>query len=191
MTVYPNLNLLDGTAMFDMNPNPSENSVSTITKTEIPGITNTVMDVKTSGSVSSAGFYTKKEYNITEGQNITISFMARGTNDINIWVGFQDFPGGVKDFKLTPDWKLYTYTFKATKSGTALFYIYGWNMVASQGFQAYNLKAEYESTATPWMPSASEVTVEDYPSYIGTYTDNNSNDQSTDPVRYSWKKIVE
>ena len=187
MTVYPNLNLLDGTATFDMNPNISNNS--TVTKTKIPGITNTVMDVKTSGSVSSVGFYTKKEYNITEGQIITISFMARGTNDTNIWVGFQDFPGGVKDFKLTPDWKLYTYTFKATKTGTALFYIYGWNMVADQWFQAYNIKVENGSTATPWMPSASEATAEDYPSYIGAYADSKSSEQSTDPARYSWKKI--
>ncbi|AOQ29756.1 tail fiber extension protein [Lactococcus phage 2R06A] len=51
------------------------------------------------------------------------------------------------------------------------------------------LKLEEGSTATPWMPSASEVTAEDYPSYIGTYTDKNSNEQSTDPEKYTWKKI--
>ena len=50
-------------------------------------------------------------------------------------------------------------------------------------------KWEEGSTATPWMPSASEVTPEDYPSYIGTYTDNDSNTQSTDPGKYTWKKI--
>ena len=189
MTVYPNLNLLDGTATFDMNPNPSDNSVSTVTKTKISGITNTVMDVRTSDNVFTTGFYTKKGYNITEGQIITISFMARGTNDTKVWAGFQDFLNGVKEFKLTPNWKLYTYTIKATTSGTAPFYIYGQNMVASQWFQAYNPKAEPGSTATPWLPSASEVTTADYPSYIGTYTDNNSNEQSTDPEKYIWKKI--
>ena len=52
-------------------------------------------------------------------------------------------------------------------------------------------KWEEGSTATPYMPSFSEVTAEDYPSYIGTYTDNNSNEQSTSPEKYSWKKIVE
>ena len=51
------------------------------------------------------------------------------------------------------------------------------------------LKLEPGSTATPWMPSASEVTTADWPSYIGTYTDNNSDEQSTDPEKYSWKKI--
>ena len=50
-------------------------------------------------------------------------------------------------------------------------------------------KWEEGSIATPWMPSFSEVTAEDYPSYIGTYTDNDSNTQSTDPEKYSWKKI--
>ena len=186
-TVYPNLNLLDGTATFDMNPNVSNNS--TVTTTKLSGITNAVMDVKTSGNVSSAGFYTKKEYNLTEGEIITISFMARGANDMRLGAGFQDLPGGVADFKLTPDWKLYTYTLKATKTGTALFYIYGWNMAAGQWFQAYNPKAENGSTATPWMPSASEATAEDYPGYIGTYADSNSSEQSKDPVRYSWKKV--
>ena len=51
-----------------------------------------------------------------------------------------------------------------------------------------NIKLEQGSTATPYMPSASEVTDEDYPSYIGTYTDNDSSKQSTDPARYSWEK---
>lgn len=50
-------------------------------------------------------------------------------------------------------------------------------------------KLEKGSTATPWMPSFSELKTEDYPSYIGTYTDNKSNEQSTDPGRYTWKKI--
>lgn len=52
-------------------------------------------------------------------------------------------------------------------------------------------KWEQGSTATEYMPSFSEATAEDYPSYIGTYTDNNSNEQSTDPVKYTWKKTVE
>ncbi|MDN6069297.1 MAG: hypothetical protein L0I41_07265, partial [Leuconostoc sp.] len=52
-----------------------------------------------------------------------------------------------------------------------------------------DLKLEQGSTATPWMPSFSEVVKSDYPSYIGTYTDNGSNTQSTDPLKYTWKKI--
>ena len=50
-------------------------------------------------------------------------------------------------------------------------------------------KWEEGPIATPWMPSFSEVTAEDYPSYIGTYTDNDSNSQSADPEKYTWKKL--
>lgn len=50
-------------------------------------------------------------------------------------------------------------------------------------------KWEQGSSATPYMPSSSEVTTADYPSYIGTYTGKIADGQSTDPVKYNWKKI--
>ena len=56
-------------------------------------------------------------------------------------------------------------------------------------FDYSEVKIEEGSTATPWMPSSSEATVEDYPSYIGSYTDNKSTEQSTNPDRYKWEKI--
>ena len=56
-------------------------------------------------------------------------------------------------------------------------------------FDYSEMKVEEGSTATPWMPSFSEAKAEDYPSYIGTYTDSDSNTQSTDPEKYVWKKI--
>ncbi|KSU12948.1 hypothetical protein LMG8526HA_00174 [Lactococcus lactis] len=46
------------------------------------------------------------------------------------------------------------------------------------------LKLELGSTATPWMPSASEVTTADWPSYIGQYSDFTST-ASTDPAKYA------
>ena len=48
-------------------------------------------------------------------------------------------------------------------------------------------KLEEGSTATTWMPSASEVQDSDYPTYVGTYTDHNQS-ASNDPTKYSWKK---
>ena len=48
-------------------------------------------------------------------------------------------------------------------------------------------KLEEGSTATSWMPSASEVKDSDYPTYIGTYTDH-SQSSSNDPTKYTWKK---
>ena len=47
------------------------------------------------------------------------------------------------------------------------------------------IKLETGSTATPYMPSASEVTTADWPSYIGQYTDFTQAD-STNPSNYTW-----
>ncbi|MCH1723564.1 hypothetical protein MKK30_07925 [Lactococcus formosensis] len=48
-----------------------------------------------------------------------------------------------------------------------------------------NLKVEFGSVATPYMPSASEVTTADWPKYIGSYSDTNPS-TSTEPSKYSW-----
>lgn len=50
------------------------------------------------------------------------------------------------------------------------------------------LKIEEGSTATPYMPSSSEVTTADWPSYIGQYTDFTQAD-STNPSDYTWSLI--
>ena len=50
------------------------------------------------------------------------------------------------------------------------------------------LKIEQGSIATPHMPSASEVTTADWPSYIGQYTDFTQAD-STKPSDYTWSLI--
>ena len=47
-------------------------------------------------------------------------------------------------------------------------------------------KWEQGSTATPYMPSASEVKPSDQPKYIGMYTDKNDS-ASQDPTKYTWK----
>ena len=46
-------------------------------------------------------------------------------------------------------------------------------------------KVELGSTATTWMPSASEVVTTDYPGYRGEYSDISS-EQSTNPSDYTW-----
>lgn len=193
-TIYPRYNLLSGTAKFDnFNPNSSDYLVSTITKTKISGITNTVMDVKTSGNASTVGYWLPywlpSAYNITAGQTITISFMARASSNTSLLVGFENFPNGNKVFTINTKWELYTYTFKATTSSTPTFIIYGLNMVAGQHFQVYNLKAEEGSTATPYMQSESETTKSDRPSYIGQYIDYTLED-STNPSSYTWGEVI-
>lgn len=166
-----NFNLLRGTAKFDgFNPNSSNNSVSAITKIKLPGIDNTVMDVRTSGNAFAVGLYLHNAYSITAGQTVTISFMARGTNGTKVLVGFEGIPNGLKEFRLSPNWELYTYTFTSTTSGTHNFFIYGWDMEAGQWFQAYNPKAELGSEATPYMQAESEITSAYLPKWNVTKT---------------------
>ena len=166
-----NFNLLRGTAKFyGFNPNSSNNSVSAVTKIKLPGIDNTVMDVRTSGNAFAVGLYLHNAYSITAGQTVTISFMARGTNGTKILVGFEGITNGLKEFRLTPNWELYTHTFTATTSGTHNFFIYGWDMEAGQWFQAYNPKAELGSEATPYMQAESEITSADLPKWNVTKT---------------------
>ena len=97
-------------------------------------------------------------------------------------------PDGSYTWTLTDEWVRHTYTFTASSNITEDQYIL---FILSPGSSVDIAlpKLEKGSTATPWMPSASEVKAEDYPSYIGTYTDNNSNEHSTDPEKYTWKKI--
>lgn len=59
---------------------------------------------------------------------------------------------------------------------------------ASEGsftIRVRNPKQELGSTATPWMPSSSEVTTADWPRYIGQYTDFTQAD-NTNPSNYVW-----
>ncbi len=93
---------------------------------------------------------------------------------------------------LTGTWTKYALTVNSATTITAQevqFFIR--SDVMGSEINLKNPKVEQGSLATTYMPSFSEATVEDYPSYIGTYTDSDSNTQSTDPARYSWKKIVE
>lgn len=50
------------------------------------------------------------------------------------------------------------------------------------------LKLEQGSTATPHMPSASEVTTADWPKYVGTYVDTNPT-SSMEPSKYVWDEM--
>jgi hypothetical protein len=62
---------------------------------------------------------------------------------------------------------------------------------ASEGsitFRVRKPKQEPGSTATPYMPSSSEVTTADWPKYVGTYVDTNPV-SSTDPSKYVWDEM--
>ena len=95
---------------------------------------------------------------------------------------------GGYDWSLTNEWVRHTYTFTTKSSITEDQYIL-FRLPTGSSVDICVPKLEEGTIDTPWMPSFSEATAENYPSYIGTYTDNKSNEQSTDPEKYTWKKI--
>ena len=136
----------------------------------------------------------------------TFSFYARGRGTVKTYIhpslidisskAFADGKAinpngdGGYTWTLTNEWVRHTYTFTSKSSITedqnVLF-----RLPTGSSVDICDPKLEKGSTATPWMPSFSEVKAEDYPSHIGTYTDNKSNEQSTDPEKYTWEKIAE
>ena len=61
------------------------------------------------------------------------------------------------------------------------------NIPTTVTVEIYNVMM-YIVDYSPWMPSASEVTTADYPSYMGQYSDFVQNG-SSDPSKYIWSKI--
>ncbi|ABB77579.1 putative tail accessory fiber/neck passage structure [Lactococcus phage 712] len=183
-TVYPNFNLLDGTKDFS-------------------GYWGNAESWSNDGTYK--GLAVKKRHGSGQGIYKTFTAPADGTYTfssyfkssgsgkiIRRWVNTNGLDGkGTTDLDSNIDWTIDTFS-ASLKVGDKVFVRYEITS-GSVGVDIWNAGHKWEkgSTATPYMLSFSEVTVEDYPSYIGTYTDNDSNTQSTDPVKYTWKKIVE
>ena len=122
----------------------------------------------------------------------TFSVLLKGTGQHTIYA-YQNWTlpntPWISDINLTSDWKLYTFTVTSNTvipNKNALFFIR-----SNKGTEISLKKPKVEegSIATLYMPTYSEATISDYPSYIGTYTGKIADGQSTDPVKYNWKKI--
>ena len=182
MTVYPNLNLLDGTKDFS---GYWVNADSWVTDGTYKGLTVKKRTAQWNGiykplTVPKDGEYTFSSYVKSSGSAADV-YRYVYVNDSN--VAPNKLMGN--DFDWLRD--SVTVNLKADDTVHVKYEITG----SGSDSILWNAGHKWEegSTATPWMPSASELTAEDYPSYIGTYTDNNSNEQSTDPEKYNWKKI--
>lgn len=177
-TTYPNLNLLDGTKDFsgdwwlsDRSENDGTYKGLTVKKGEGPGITKPFIAPKD-------GVYTFSAYVKGSGDSADIRRHVTLNN-----VSDEVVP--IKPMGNNFDWLRDSFQVPL-KEGDKIYAQY--NVDGSGVSRTAGHKWEEGSIATPWMPSASEATVEDYPSHIGTYTDNNSNEQSADPEKYTWKK---
>lgn len=182
-TVWPNLNLLDGTKDFSgywYNGEhwTNDGTYKGLTVKKRHGTGKGIYKIFTAPA---DGTYTFSAY-----------FKSSGKGKIvRRWVNTNGTDGkGTIDLDSNIDWARDTFT-APMKTGDKVFVRY--EITSGDGLDIWTAGHKWEvgSIATPWMPSLSEVTPEDYPSYIGTYTDNDSTEQSTDPTRYTWKKIVE
>ena len=207
MTVYPNLNILSGTA-FDSYV-PKIEKYLTIVKKD--GGVNNKPYISASYSNPAPNSFTDmlvwrlEKERLEPSTTYTFSFYLKGKGTIETFVHpslvdtssnnsyadgkvMKPNTNGQYVWDLTNEWVRHTYTF-TTKSSIGNEQYFLFRISTGNSVDICLPKVEEGSIATPWLPSFSEATASDYPSYIGTYTDNDSNAQSTDPVRYIWKKI--
>lgn len=178
-TVYPNLNLLDGTRDFSGNWNWPDNWTTdgtykglTVKKktTQWGGIHKTFTAPKD-------GTYTFSAYVKSSGSNANINRVIQ-KNGIDYWDDRL-----YKSFGNNFDWlrDSFTVTLKAKDTMSARYEISGSGTDSILWTAGH--KWEEGSIATPWMPSAREVTVADYPKYVGFSNSIKPNKKSSD---YNW-----
>ncbi|WP_270325940.1 collagen-like triple helix repeat-containing protein, partial [Lactococcus lactis] len=178
-TVYPNLNLLDGTKDFSGN---WYNTTPWYKNGSYEGLT--VMSFNTGDNIGIV-----KPFNIPSDGIYSMSmpvkvktdsigqFIIEATGKPAIIIDVTDTGGKFVT-------QSYTGTFTTGQTVSMYFRFKSSEMVIKDGLSVAGHKIEPDSTATPWMPSASEVTTADWPSYIGQYSDFTAT-ASTDPAKYA------
>lgn len=206
MTVYPNLNLLDGTDF--KNYTPKTQKYLTIVKKD--GGVNNKPYISASYSNPEPNSYADiLSWRLEKGRlepstTYTFSFYARGKGIVKTYVypslidtsanvladgkAIKPAADGSYTWTLTNEWVRHTYTF-TTKSSITEDQNVLFRLPTGNSVDICLPKLEEGSTATPWMPTASEAIESDSPSYIGTYTGKIVDGQSTDPEKYNWNKI--
>ncbi|WP_259768444.1 phage tail protein, partial [Lactococcus lactis] len=178
-TVYPNLNLLEGSKDFSGDWEHSwdcqdDGTYKGLTVKKRTWIWN---GIRKTFTAPKDGDYTFSAYVKSSGSNANIQRYVSGSGG--------DYLGVHKELGNNFDWfrDSFTVTLKARDTISARYETSGEGVLWTAGH-----KWEEGSTATPHMPSASEVTTADYPSYIGQYTDF-TQDDSTNPSAYTWSLI--
>ena len=178
-TVYPNLNLLDGTKDFsglwdwaDTWTTDGTYKGLTVKKTTTRwgGIHKTFTAPKD-------GTYTFSAYVKSSGSNANINRIIQ-KNGIDYWDDrFYKFLGNNFDWLRDS----FTVTLKAKDTMSARYEISGSGTDSILWTAGH--KWEEGPIATPWMPSAKEVTINDYPKYVGFSNSIKPNKKSSD---YKW-----
>ena len=173
-TVYPNLNLLDGTRDFS---GDWTNLWAWSNDGTYKGLT-----VK-STQVGWNGIY--KKYIVQQDGLYTWSSFVKSESDTsNIFrvsiINNKEVPIVGLGHKF--DWFRDSVTV-SLKKGDEVIFTYGNSESNGGKLSVAGYKLELGSTATPWMPSASEVTINDYPKYVGFSNIIKPNKTSSD---YKW-----
>ncbi len=180
-TIYPNLNLIDGTRDFS-------DGWWAFEGWENDGTYKGLTVKKKVGSwggickefvAPNDGIYTFSAYIKSSGDNANVQRYVTLNNVFNgdkLRILGDNFDWLRDEFSV------------ALKTGDRIYTQYNVTGTASSILWTCGHKWEHGSVATPYMPSQSEVTDSDYPTYIGTYTDYTTEDNPY-PESYAWSKI--
>ncbi|MCA2391298.1 collagen-like protein [Lactococcus sp. NH2-7C] len=180
-TVYPNLNLIEDGKFAKPISSKWNTDGTTISKDDITGY----FKVKFNGAGSlNRTYYTAGISTIPTGQKYSVYIKAYSLeSSLNIKMGSVNTSQAVTVTNNSNIPK--TYKVEGLVRGASdTFGIFGELTTTLGTLFISEIKLEQGSTATPWMPSASEVTTADWPSYIGQYSDFTST-ASTDPAKYA------
>ena len=179
-TVYPNLNLIDGTKDFSGQWIYSELSTDDGT---YKGLT-----VKKRTDAWGGVF---KIFTVSKNSDYTFSGFVKGAGIGTKFVRVVVI-NGVEKYSLEKTWDSafswtrdsITFSAKDIKVGDKIAISYNISIWGTNpAVWTAGHKWEEGSTATPWMPSASEVTTADYPKYVGFSNSIKPNKKSSD---YKW-----
>ncbi|GAM79430.1 signal transduction histidine kinase [Lactococcus lactis subsp. lactis] len=195
-TVYPNLNLLKNTRTL------SSTSTTTVWDTLFSSsqIYDSAIKSKSGVSAMNFSFDIHVPLNAIVGSAISIQLKGQssqaygniGTDDYNTIVGSCWYPikqsdlGKIIRVSSPVELGAKYQSFDSALADTDSITIRQSSNISD--FVYSRLKLEPGSTATPYMPSSSEVTTADWPKYVGTYVDTNPT-SSTEPSKYDWDEM--
>ena len=195
-TVYPNLNLLTNTKITQGDIDSKIWAPIGASSLSV-GSNNGIKVINNGGDIGSiGGFSYIKPTNVNAGDTITLSCYIKNTGTVDIKnfsisIAFygksRSYP--TKDNLVIPnDGKPYFFSLTTIVPSGSDVAIPRWFDIATAVnekhiFEVDEMKLEKGPIATPWMPSASEVTTDDYPKYVGFSNSIKPNKKSSD---YKW-----
>ncbi|QPL22414.1 neck passage structure [Lactococcus phage GP13] len=195
-TVYPNLNLLNNTRITQESFTPKNWSAGVGSSLSV-GSNNGIKVVNNGGAIGSqGGFAYGPTINVKAGDTITVSCFVTNIGTVPIknfslsiaFYGTSNSYPTKGNLVIPNDGKPYFFSFTVIVPSSATTARPRWFDVATAVnekhiFEVDKMKLEQGSIATPYMPSASEVTINDYPKYVGFSNIIKPNKKSSD---YKW-----